>query len=199
MVGRTRMTLLVIIICLLIFAAGVFVGNVTVSTITKTVTLTTTVREEVTIHTTVTTEPPSLVIARAELHPVCVYNNTLSGPEEDPNCTKNVKALALLLIVKNVGRIPVKVCLNSIIVHAFGMDPSPYYIKPAKEEILLEPGSYSMEITGILVPKDPESVVRYYYDAGGFDVYITYGSEEGGCTEVTTEKAIVVPGGWWSG
>ena len=198
MAGRTR-TILLAIICLLLFVAGIFVGNMTVTTVTKTMTLTTTLREEVTIHTTVTAELPLLVISRAELRPICIYNNTLSGPEEDPNCTKNTKALALILVVKNVGKVPVKVCPASMFVHAFGMDPSPYYIEPTANDITLEPGSYSMEITGIYIPRDLESLIRYYYDAGGLNVRIAYGVEGENCTEIATDKATIISGVWWPG
>ena len=196
MAGRAR-TILLAIICLLLFVAGIFVGNMTVTTVTKTITLTET--STTTEYVTVTAEPPLLVISRAELRPICIYNNTLSGPEEDPNCTKNTKALALILVVKNVGKVPVKVCPASMFVRAFGMGPSPYYIEPTANDITLEPGSYSMEITGIYIPRDLESLIRYYYDAGGLNVRIAYGVEGGNCTEIATDKATIIPGVWWPG
>jgi hypothetical protein len=194
--GRAR-TILLAIICLLLFTAGIFVGNMTVTTVTKTMTLTET--STTTEYVTVTAEPPLLVITKAELYPSCVFNSTSSSPEEDPNCTRNIKALTLLLVVKNVGRAPVKVCPRSVFIHAFGVGPSPYYVRPAEDEVILEPGSYSLEITGIFFPREPESVIRFYNDFGGFDIFIAYGSGDGNCTEVTKEKAIVIPGVWWPG
>jgi hypothetical protein len=196
--GRAR-TILLAIICLLLFMAGIFVGNMTVTTVTKTMTLTTTLREKVTIHTTVTAEPPLLVISRAELFPSCIYENV--NPElglvEDPNCTKNIKAVALILVVKNVGRIPVKVNPAATLLDGFGVDPSPYSVTP-DSEIVLEPGSYSKRITAVYIVQNPESFVRFQKEIGT-RVSVAYIDEEGKCPKRVEEMVELVPGVWWPG
>jgi len=104
---------LLTIICLIVFLAGVFVGNVTYRPTTRTATVE--VRETITAPytVTVTAKLPLLVVARAELYPSCIYNAT-QGSQEDPHCRKNVKAASLVLVLRNVGEVPVRV------------DPAPY-------------------------------------------------------------------------
>jgi len=194
--GRAR-TILLAIICLLLFMAGIFVGNMTVTMVTKTVTLTTTLREETTVYATVTVEPPLLVVARAELYPSCIYNMTASGPEEDPNCTRNIKAVTLLLVVRNIGRVPVIVNPHSILLHAFGVDISPYTTNPG-DVITLEPGSYSRQILAVYVVEDPESFVRFQNEFGSI-VSVAYSDREGKCPSRIDEKPELVPGVWWPG
>jgi hypothetical protein len=189
------------VICLLVFVGGVFVGNITARVSPKTVTETVTavLREETTAYTTmtVTAEPPLLVVARAELQPSCIYNATVSGPEEDPNCTRNIKAVTLLLVVRNVGKIPVRVNPHSILLHAFGASTSPYLTNP-EGEVILEPGSYSKQIIAVYFVNDTRGFVRFHNEFGSI-VSVAYSDQEGKCPERIDEKPELIPGVWWPG
>jgi hypothetical protein len=188
------------VICLLVFLGGMFVGNITARASPKTVTETVTavLREEATAYTTttVTAEPPLLVVARAELQPSCIYNASVSSPLEDPNCTRNIKAVSLIIVVKNVGRIPVKVDPRAILIHGFGVNPSPHFTDP-EGEVWIEPGSYSKRIVAVYVVRDPESFVGFY-NSFGHTVSVEY-MDKGGNTAVVEEKPELIPGVWWPG
>jgi len=183
---------LLTIICLIVFLAGVFVGNVTYRPATETRRVE--VRETVTVSYTVTAELPLLVVARAELYPSCIYNAT--QPSEDPECRENVKAVSLVLVVRNVGKIPVKVEPRSILIHGFGVDPTPDFTNP-EGEIIIEPGSYSKQIIAVYIVRDPESFIRFH-NSFGHTASIAYSDEKGECPNRIEEKPELIPGVWWS-
>ncbi len=188
--------ILLIVFSLVIFLSGVVVGNITSHNV-KTVTRVVEFRETYYQTVTETVKPPLLVVADIYMVTSCIYNASTSSLEEDQNCTKNIKAVSLIVKLKNLGESTAKVCPKRIFLNGYGVESSPDFTNP-EELIILEPKSPTVEVLAVYRVRDPEGMILFH-NIVGHEVVIQYMDEGENIIGEIVEKPNLTRGSWWVG
>ncbi len=186
--------ILLIVFSMMIFLSGVVVGNITSHNV-KTVTRVVEFRETYYQTVTETVKPPLVVVADIYMVTSCIYN--ASSPEEDQNCTRNVKAVSLIVKLKNVGESTAKICPERIFLSGYGVEPAPDFTNP-EEIIILKPKSPTVEVLAVYRVRDPEGMILFH-NMVGHEAIIQYMDEEENTVGEIVEKPRLTMGSWWVG